>query len=90
MVETHERSETSNLSRVSATTRARKQAHSPTPIEVLTMDTSTGMNPPGEGRAYMGDIDRTPAVYRKISFNSAAGEAPAAETTDGSGIDVDR
>jgi hypothetical protein len=54
---------------MSAVTRARKQAYSPKFIGVLAMDTPTGMGPPGEGRVYIGDLDRTPAACRKISFS---------------------
>jgi hypothetical protein len=75
MVKTHESSETSNLRRVSAVTRARQQAHPPKFIDVLTMDTSTGMDPPGEGRVYMGDLDRTPAMCRKKIVQRSGGRS---------------
>jgi hypothetical protein len=46
MVETYEAGPR-NKKDVYTATRARKQAHSPKFIEVLAMDSSTGMDPPG-------------------------------------------
>jgi hypothetical protein len=63
------------------------EIQAPNFIEVQTIDPPDGLEPPGQGRAYVEASDGTPAICRNISFTPAAGGASTTENTADNGAD---